>query len=94
MLHTAAGRPIHTADAKVMLAEIPFVRLHDGLPREALAVRGGLEAAQFEQNRSKINRRLATALSLAAAPYKICTQGERPTTRYGIALPAERISFA
>lgn len=37
VLHTRDGRPIHTADARVMLAEIPFVRLRDGLPREALA---------------------------------------------------------
>ncbi len=189
VLHTAAGRPIHTADAKVMLAEIPFVRLRDGLPREALAhgapfaslvstaqmavdpptlrfdfqqaqvrcgnravtlppalfawyawlaecrvacrgkdgfvrhsdespdrylaiyelvvgrnhpslekarlaTRHGLEPAQFEQNRSKINRRLAASLSLASAPYKVCTQGERPQTRYGIALMRERIILA
>jgi hypothetical protein len=67
---------------------------HPSLEKARLALRDGLEAAQFEQKRSKINRRLATALSLAAAPYKICTQGERPTTRYGIALAAERISFA
>ena len=37
ILHTATGRPIHTADARVMLADIPFVRLRDGLPTEALA---------------------------------------------------------
>ncbi|MDP2793422.1 MAG: CRISPR-associated ring nuclease Csm6 [Sulfurisoma sp.] len=36
VLHTRDGRPVHTADARVMLAEIPFVRLRDGLPREAL----------------------------------------------------------
>ena len=189
VLHTTAGRPIHTADAQIMLAEIPFVRLRDGLPREALAhgapfaslvstaqlaidpptlrfdfqrmqvwcgnqavtlppalfawyawlaecrvacrgedgfvrhsdespdrylaiyevvvgrnhpslekarlaTRHGLEPAQFEQNRSKINRRLAASLSLASAPYKVCTQGERPHTRHGIALPPARIFFA
>ena len=189
VLHTAAGRPIHTADAQVLLAEIPFVRLRDGLPREALAhgapfaslvctaqlavdppalrfepqnsrvwcgtqavslpptllawyawlaecrakslgeegfvrhsdasperylaiyarvvgrnhpslekarqaTRGGLDASQFEQKRSKINRHLDAALSLAAAPYKVCCRGRRPFTRYGIALPAERITVA
>lgn len=36
VLHTREGKPIHTTDARVMLAEIPFVRLRDGLPREAL----------------------------------------------------------
>ena len=189
VLHTPGGRPIHTADAQVMLAEIPFVRLRDGLPREALAhaapfaslvsaaqlaldpptlrvdlqgkkvwcgshavalapallawyawlaecraaglgeegfvrhsdaspdrylaiyqkvvgqhhpslekarhaSRNGLEPAQFEQKRSKINRQLASALSLAAAPYAVRSRGQRPSTRYGIALPPERIFFA
>lgn len=37
VLYTRDNRPMHTANAKVMLAEIPFVRLRDGLPREALA---------------------------------------------------------
>ncbi len=186
VLHTAKGKPIHTADAQVLLAEIPFVRLRDGLPRDALAhsapfasmisaaqlavdppslrfdlknqqvwcghqavalppallawyawlaecrVRGrgedgfvrftdesadrylaiyettvgrhhpslekarlatrdGLEATQFEQKRSKINRQLAAALSLAATPYRIKSRRQRPQTRYGIALPTSRI---
>lgn len=188
LLHTHDGRPIHTADARVMLAEIPFVRLRDGLPREALsrgtpfaalvaaaqeavdppalhfdfrklevrcglrplrlppalfawyaflaecrakglgengyvrdsdldpepylkiyarvvgrdhpsleaarkAMKNGLESSQFEQKRTKINRALDGALSLAAAPYKVKTQGKRPHTRYGIDLPPQRISF-
>ena len=37
LLHTRDGRPIHTADARVMLAEIPFVRLRPLLPAAALA---------------------------------------------------------
>lgn len=37
VLLTREGRPIHTADARIMLAEIPFVRLREGLPRDALA---------------------------------------------------------
>lgn len=189
VLHTATGRPIHTADAQVMLAEIPFVRLRDGLPRDALAhaapfaslvstaqmavdpptlrfdfqqmqvwcgnqavtlppalfawyawlaecrvaCRGddgfvrhsdespdrylaiygavvgrnhpsmekarlatqhGLEPTQFEQKRSKINRQLAASLSLASTPYKVCSKGQRPYTRYGIALPPGRILIA
>lgn len=36
LLHTRDGRPIHTADAKIMLAEIPFVRLRSLLPTHAL----------------------------------------------------------
>lgn len=188
VLHTGSGQPIHTADAQVVLAEIPFVRLRDGLPKEALAhgapfasivstaqlavdppalrfdlknklvrcgnhavplpptllawyawlaecraqrlgedgfvrfsdespdrylaiyeavvgrnhpslekarlaTRHGLEPTQFEQKRSKINRRLSAALSLAAFPYKVYSRGQRPHTRYGIALPPGRIVF-
>jgi CRISPR-associated protein (TIGR02584 family) len=37
LLHTRDGRPIHTADARVMLANIPFVRLRTLLPAAALA---------------------------------------------------------
>ncbi len=37
LLHTRDGRPIHTADARIMLAEIPFVRLRPLLPAAALA---------------------------------------------------------
>jgi CRISPR-associated protein (TIGR02584 family) len=36
LLHTRKGRPIHTSDAKIMLAEIPFVRLRTILPASAL----------------------------------------------------------
>lgn len=36
VLHTRQGRPIHTADATIMLAEIPFVRLRPLLPEDAL----------------------------------------------------------
>lgn len=188
-LHTSAGRPIHTGDAQVLLAEIPFVRLRDGLPREALAhpapfaslvstaqltldppalrfelherrvwcgqqavtlppallawyawlaqcraagrgeegfmrfrdesperylaiyakvvgqnhpslatarrvTKHGFDSTQFEQKRTKINARLAAALSLAAEPYKVCSRGQRPLTRYGIGLPPGRIAIA
>ena len=36
VLHTREGKPVHTGDARIMLAEIPFVRLRDGLPKDAL----------------------------------------------------------
>lgn len=188
VLHTSDGRPIHTTDARVLLAEIPFVRLREGMPREALAhespfasmvstaqlavdppalrfdlrerkvwcgnqavelppallawyawlaacrtaglgndgfvrhsdvsperylaiyeavvgrnhpsldkarlaTKAGFEPAQFEQKRSKINRELSAALSLAATPYKVSSQGQRPYTRYGIGLPPGRITL-
>ena len=190
VLHTGEDRSIHTADAQVLLAEIPFVRLRDGLPREALAhgtpfasivstaqlavdppklrfdlkekqvwcghqavtlpptllawyawlaecraralgedgfvnfreqsperylalyervvgrnhpsledarrlaAKEGLQPVQFQQKRSKINRHLAAALSLAALPYKVSSRGRRSHTRYGIALPPGRIVIA
>lgn len=37
LLHTRDGRPIHTSDARIMLAHIPFVRLRPLLPAAALA---------------------------------------------------------
>jgi CRISPR-associated protein (TIGR02584 family) len=37
VLTTRDGRPINTADARLLLAEIPIVRLRLGLPRELLA---------------------------------------------------------
>ncbi len=37
LLHTRDGRPIHTSDARIMLAHIPFVRLRPLLPATALA---------------------------------------------------------
>ena len=66
-------------------------RNHPSLEKARRAVKNGLEPSQFEQNRSKINRRLAASLSLAAGPYKVCSQGRRSFTRYGIALPPDRI---
>jgi len=45
LLHTRDGRPIHTADARVMLAEIPFVRLRPLLPAAVLAMRQSFSEA-------------------------------------------------
>lgn len=188
VLRTRDDRPVHTDDARVLLAEIPFVRLREGLPSEALrqeapfaslvsaaqaaveppALRfdfankrvwcgekavtlppaelawyawlaecrmqqrgeagfmnfrdglpeqylalyeritgpfdarledaraklrkNGFESPEFQQRRSKINRKLAQALALAAAPYEIASC-EKPA-RYGIAIAPERIRFA
>ncbi len=188
VLHTATGRPVHTGDARIMLADIPYVRLRDGLPADALAhptpfaslisaaqlsleppsldfdlrhgtvrcgsqqitlppsllawyawlaecrvtgkgedgfvrhsdttperylaiyerivgrshpslikarqaTRDGLDHTQFEQKRSKINRKLSAALSLASAPYEVSSSGKRPFTRYGISIPPARIQI-
>ncbi len=63
---------------------------HPSLERAHQATRNGLEPAQFEQKRTKINH-LLEALSLAAAPYKVSTLGRRPKTRHGLSLPPDRI---
>lgn len=182
VLHTRDGRPVHTADACIMLAEIPFVRLRDGLPKEALrhpapfaslvaaaqqgvgtarlefdfgrrlaicgeaavrlppallawyawlqrqtdfvghrhadptgylelyarivgpahpslataqaTLKNGFDAPFFEQKTSKLNRALREALALAAEPYLVSTQGERPNTLHGLALNLRRAGSA
>jgi CRISPR-associated protein (TIGR02584 family) len=45
VLVTPKGQPIHTADARIMLAEIPFVRLRPLLPAAALAPELSFSAA-------------------------------------------------
>jgi len=42
------NKPIHTADAHIMLAEIPFVRLRHGLPQALLDGRAGFNEAVTE----------------------------------------------
>ena len=37
VLHHRDGRPVHTDDARIMLAEIPFVRLRGGVPASLLS---------------------------------------------------------
>ena len=79
------------------MAALPLFHLAfpvTSLEKARVATRNGLEPAQFEQKRSKINRHLAAALSLASAPYKVTSRGARPFTRYGIALPPDRIVIA
>lgn len=183
LLHTRDGRPIHTADARIMLAEIPFVRLRPLLPAAALApelsfsdavaatqahleqpclrinlverqiqcgrmsltlapqlfawyawlaqrsqqrqtavrhtdanpaeflelyariisrdaidwekaanlLSDGFPKEFFEQKCTKVNVRLKKVLGLSATPYLITRQGERPLSRYSLALEAENI---
>jgi CRISPR-associated protein (TIGR02584 family) len=68
-------------------------RSHPSVQKARKSVEHGLEPGQFEQKRSKINRCLASALSLASTPYLVASRGKRPYTRYGLELPPERISF-
>jgi CRISPR-associated protein (TIGR02584 family) len=63
LLHTRDGRPIHTADARVMLADIPFVRLRALLPAAALApdlsFSQAVEATQAHLERPHVRLNLA-----------------------------------
>jgi CRISPR-associated protein (TIGR02584 family) len=51
----------------------------------------GMEKEFFEQNNSKLERALRQQLGLAAEHYLLATEGKRPHTRRGLALPASAI---
>lgn len=53
ILETRAGKKISTADAKVDLADIPFVRLRDRLPRSLLGGGRFVDAVQAAQKLEK-----------------------------------------
>ena len=69
-------------------------RNHPSLDKARKTMKNGLEPTQFEQKRSKINRCLASALSLASTHYKVSSRGERPYTRYGLELSPDRVSIS
>jgi len=81
-------------DRYLAIYETVVGRNHPSLEKARLAAKNGLEAQKFQVNRTKINGRLAAALSLAATPYEVCSHGQRPLIRYGIALPPGRITIA
>lgn len=45
VLYDRDNKPVHTADARVMLAEIPFVRMRHGLPDDLVAGKASFSAA-------------------------------------------------
>lgn len=64
-----------------------FMQLEQHLQRE-----GGVPEAFFREKTSKLRRALKAALGLEATPYLPERRGARPRTRYGLLLPATRIS--
>jgi CRISPR-associated protein (TIGR02584 family) len=56
------------------------------------ALRNGMDGDYFSQRKSKLDRRLRTALGPAAAAYRIHDGGTRPR-RYALALPPGAIRF-
>lgn len=65
-------QPVHTRDARVMMADIPFVRLRDGLPQRLSAGR-----ASFSDTVSAAQRALdPPALELRCRERRVTTGGE------------------
>lgn len=56
-------------------------------------LKDGMEKEFFEQNNSKLEAALKTALGPAAAPYLLTRAGKKPHTRRGLALPAAAITL-
>jgi hypothetical protein len=63
------------------------VRLEERLRRH------GLEDAELLSYNAKLNRQLASALGVEAAPYLVQACGRRPGTRHGIAVEPARVRF-
>jgi CRISPR-associated protein (TIGR02584 family) len=72
-LYLTDNRPIDSRDAAVTLAEIPFVRLRDGLPEALLAGR-----ARFSETVAEAQRAIAApTLALHPAQREIVADGQR-----------------
>ncbi len=64
------------------------------MERIETALAEGMEAAYFDQRKSRVNTLLEEALGRAlAAPYLIQAEGKRPKTRYGVNLAPEAIRY-
>ncbi len=64
-----------------------------GADRTVSALQNGMSKTFFEQRKSRINKALTQALSLAAQPYLINAEGKRPQTSYRIELSQEQIQI-
>lgn len=51
----------------------------------------GMQKEFFDENNSKLQRALRDQLDLSATPYLLVTEGKRPHTRRGLALPTHAI---
>lgn len=83
VLHARDGRPVHTDDARIMLAEIPFVRLRGGVPASLLS--GNVS---FAETVSGIQSGLSfISLSFDKQARAVCCGGK------WIALPPSLLAF-
>lgn len=83
VLHDRNQRPVHTDDARIMLADIPFVRLRGGVPATLLSGN-----ASFAETVSEVQSGLSfTSLSLNLQKHAICCGGK------WIELPPSLFSF-
>ena len=72
-----------------------YQQLHDqfgGTDRTAEAMKNGMSKSFFEQRKSRVNKELQQKLNHAATLYLILGEGQRPKTRYRIALNIELTS--
>lgn len=93
-----SGRPMQSwreSDAGAFLKIYArVVGIHsEAFERAQKRLADGMEKEFFEQNNSKLLRALRERLGPAATPYLLATEGKRPHTRRGLALPPEAIEL-
>lgn len=94
--------PIHwtnveTPDFATQFLDV-YARLHGksgGYGQVAQALHAGMTRAWFDERKSNTHKALKQALGAAAAePYLLHPHGKRPTTRFGLTLSPEAITFS
>lgn len=88
--------PVRHTDANpgeflAIYADIVGIDAVDYEKTAELLAADGFSKEFFEQKRARINSQLKAALGLAATPYLIAPQGQRPLTRYGLTLQPGQI---
>ncbi|WP_086009269.1 CRISPR-associated ring nuclease Csm6 [Nitrosococcus halophilus] len=65
--------------------------LSGNIERVEMALRSGFTKEYFEQRKSRVNSGITRVLGVRAQPYLLQASGNRPRTRFGLALPVEQI---
>lgn len=82
----AAGEVLHA------YAEL-FGREGSGFERLAAALARGVEPGWFQERKARHDKLVVRALGRRAGPYRLEPVGQRPVTRWRLALPPERITI-